>query len=171
MRKLCCFAIALIVLLSCDQKATSGSKSTAKPLLPVLTLPDAVSILGEPAHITDSSWTTEKEIIIYQNAYTANTPDPKGGKTGVFYFFIEQHPTATSAAKTYSDIKTANENHGIKVLNGLGDEAYFHTDNENFYYIMVRKGNTGFRIKVNKITSTTSLDAFNRVAKEIVEKL
>jgi len=70
----------------------------------------------------------------------------------------------------YHDIKTANEDHeGITTLTDLGDEAYFHTDSENFYFIMVRKGVIVFNMKVNKITSLTSRDEFNNVAQVITD--
>ena len=53
----------------------------------------------------------------------------------------------------------------------MGDEAYFHSDGQNFYFIIVRKGEKMFRIKVNKITSTTSLKEFNMIAKNITASL
>ena len=77
----------------------------------------------------------------------------------------------TTAVRFYTSIKKASENHGIKVLHDMGDEAYFHTDNQNFYFIMVRKGGNLFRMKVNKITKTTSLDAFYEIAKNISSEM
>jgi hypothetical protein len=48
----------------------------------------------------------------------------------------------------------------------MGDEAYFHSDGQNFYFIIVRIGKRLFRIKVNKVTSHTSLNEFKRVSKK-----
>ena len=57
------------------------------------------------------------------------------------------------------------------MIHDLGDEAYFHSDGENFYFILVRKGLKMIRMKVNKITSNTSVAEFNRVARKITEAL
>lgn len=51
----------------------------------------------------------------------------------------------------------------------MGDEAYFQ-GSENFHFIMVRKGDRIFVMKVNKITSKTSLDEFMLTAKNIANK-
>jgi len=137
----------------------------------LFTLSDAEKILGEQAHLTDSSSATKENTFTYQCAYFANVKDLKSEKTGCIYFLVEQYAQLSSAKEKYSFIKTANENHGIKVLHDTGDEAYFHSDRQNFYFIMVRKGNIVFNMKVNKITGNTSLDEFNRIAKKITDAL
>ena len=58
---------------------------------------------------------------------------------------------------------------GIKTLKNMGDEAYFHTDNQNFYFIMARKGNRMIRMKVNKVTSKTSLEQFYAAAQKMMK--
>jgi hypothetical protein len=146
----------------------------AKPtaLGKLFTLPDAEKIIGQPAHLADSSTKREGNVLIYRCAFKANSEDVKTHKTGAIYFLAEEYSQISSAQKKYSSIKKANENHeGIKVLDNLGDEAYFHSDGENFYFIMVRKGTSVFNMKVNKITSTTSLDDFNVTAKHITAAL
>jgi len=178
------------MLLGCDQSSTSGSDNTQQklqqskieavtdaklnqmhnPIHPgnLFTLSDAEKILGEEAHLTDSSSKIKGDTLTYNSAYTANSRDEKTGKTGVIYFMFEEYAQVASAKQVYSFIKKSNENHeGVKVLNDLGDEAYFHSDGENFYFILVRKGEKMFRMKVNKITSTTSLEEFNLIAKNI----
>lgn len=138
----------------------------------LFTKSDAEKILGEQALLTDSSTTAKRDTLEYKCAYTANAKDQKTGKTGVVYFLFEHYTYDSSAKKTYSSIKTANENHeGVKILHDMGDEAYFHSDGKNFYFILVRKGKKMFRIKVNKTTSTTSLDGFNLIAKNITAAL
>ena len=61
----------------------------------------------------------------------------------------------------------ANKPNGIEIIHNLGDEAYFHSAKVHFYFIMVRKGKNVFNIKVNKITSSTSLKEFNKIANRI----
>jgi hypothetical protein len=138
----------------------------------LFTLRDAEKILGEPAHLTDSSSAFKENRSSFLSSYFANAIDSISGKTGAIYFLFEKYEQIHAAQKKYSSIKSANEGHeGIKVLHDVGDEAYFHSDGQNFYFIMVRKGKNVFNIKVNKITSNTSLDEFNRVARNITGSL
>jgi len=133
---------------------------------------DAEKILAEKAYLSDSSSTIKKDTLECKAAYTAYSKDSKTGKTGAIYFMIEQYDQELSAKSAYNAIKISNENHeGVKIIQDMGDEAYFHSDGKNFYFILVRKGRTMFRIKVNKITSHTSLNEFNMVAKNISNNL
>ena len=171
------------MLLGCYQSTKSGNnkdqqgqkQSTPQSLIHpgnLFTESDAEKILGEQAQLTDSSTTLKEDTLEYRCAYTANAKDQKTGKTGVVYFLFEQYAKVSIAKKVYSSIKTANENHeGVKVLHDMGDEAYFHSDGQNFYFILVRKGEKMLRMKVNKTTSTTSLNEFNLIAKNITAAL
>jgi hypothetical protein len=150
---------------------TVTNPNLAATLRDLITLSEAEEIMGERMLLADSSTTKENDGQVYKCAYKAYTEDPKSRKTGSIYFLAQVYNDTSSAKQRYTFIKTANEGHGIKVLEGLGDEAYFHTDKENFYFVMVRVGTTVFNMKVNKITSTTSLDAFNRVTVQITSKL
>lgn len=135
----------------------------------ILTHPDAEKILGEPSQLTDSATKASEKVSTYGCAYSAISEDKKTGKKGNVYFLFEQYPDVQSAQAKYAYIKTANENHdGIKVLKDVGDEAYFHSDGQNFFFIMARKGTRVFNMKVNKITGNTSIDEFHRVARKIV---
>ena len=163
MKKTILFITAIVSLCSCVQPpkaddhnagqvhaelAVIETNEDVKPisLSDLFTLPDAEKILGEPAHLADSSTAHREDALVYQCSYKANSEDVKSKKTGVVYFLVEQYNKVSSAQKKYSFIKTANENHGIKVLNDLGDEAYFHTDGENFYFIMARKRERDFNM-------------------------
>jgi len=179
----------ILILLSCNQSTTlnnlnnqaqSSTDSTlAHEIIPdssihlvsLFTLTDAEKILGEQAHLTDSSSLMKGEVFRYTCSYTANTKDLKSEKTGVIYYLIEKFARLSSAKEKYFYIKSANENHGINVLHDVGEEAYFHSDGQNFYFIMARKGSIVFNMKVNKITSNTSLDEFRRIAKKITDSL
>ena len=133
---------------------------------------DAEKILGEKAYLSDKSTSTNNDTLEWKCAYTAQSKDQTQGRPGVIYFMIEQYSKELAAKNAYNAIKVANQNHeGVKTLQNIGDEAYFHSDNENFYFILVRKGKLMFRIKVNKITSKTSLDKFHQVSKRIADSL
>ena len=133
---------------------------------------DAEKILGEEAYLSDSSSAVKKDTLEIKRAFTANSKDAKTDKLGVIYFMIEEYNQEASAKNAYNSIRVANEKHeGVKIVHDMGDEAYFHSDGQNFYFYLVRKSNRMFRIKVNKITSHTSLEEFNLVSKKISESL
>ena len=151
----------------------------------LFTLSDAEKILGEPAHLTDTGSTIpgvaskhsvndsvapiKREAFTYRCAYEANAKDKKTGKTGIVYFVIEQYSQVSSATTVYSYYKRSNENNpGFKELHDLGDEAWF---GNSPLFVYVRKGNRLFVMKVNKMTSLTSLDGFNLVVKHIASAL
>jgi len=197
------FITSTLLLFACTQSTISTNKQKREQLatdtirkiedqLPysihphkLFILSDAEKIMGEPAHLTDSTYKNKGQapgfkdsMSIYKNeaatysiGYMANAKDIKTEKIGNFYFTYEDYPQLSSAKKVYTYYKTANEKNGIEVLHNIGDEAYFHTDKKNFYFIMVRKVNVVFNMKVNKITSKTSLEEFNRVAKRISSKM
>ncbi len=146
-----------------------GSAPDSLQLQGLFQLSDAEKILGEKAHLKDSSLIKRDDVTIFQCSYSADAADEKAGKTGIIYFMVEHYTEIASARQVYTSIKKANEDHeGIKILEGVGDEAYFHSDNENFLFILARKGNKVLRIKVNKITSHTSVDEFNSIVGKIV---
>ncbi len=184
----CILIVAGILALGCNQTSVAGKHHAEKQYGPkgaspvpndgktaapasLLSLTDAEKILGEPGHLSDTLTSREGNELIYKCAYKANAEDLKTHKTGILYFLVEYYDDEASAQKRYSFIKKANEPHRIKTLNDLGDEAYFHSDNQNFYFVMVRKGPKVFNMKVNKVTSNTSLDAFNNVARQITNSL
>ncbi|HTE09693.1 MAG TPA: hypothetical protein VK645_01965 [Chitinophagaceae bacterium] len=137
----------------------------------LFTKADADKIMGQSTHLTDSSSKVEMLISSYLCGYKADVKDSKTGKTGAIYFLFEQYRQIPDAKKNYAGIMKANKPHGIEDLSDLGDEAYYHTDGTNFYFIMVRKGKNVFNIKVNKITSATSLNEFKKTANRIAASL
>jgi hypothetical protein len=165
--------------------AEVNQSQSATDIRNLFTLPDAEKILGEPAHLRDSGSTIQgvvskhsvndsvssikREASTYRCAYEANSKDTKTGKTGIVYFLYEQYPEVSSAATVYSYYKRNNENNpGFKQLYDLGDEAWF---GNSPLFVYVRKGNKIFVMKVNKMTSLTSLDEFNVVVKQITAAL
>jgi hypothetical protein len=190
MKKTPYLAIALMVLSACQPAgnrnagpakpdSTPFANATAppvavspkKPLSHYFTLEEAAKVLGEPAQLEDSSTVNGGNAITWQCAYKAMAKDTKSKKTGTVYFLISEYTYDSAAHNRYQFIKAANRRNGIKVIDDLGDEAYFHTDNKNFYFIMVRKGKKVFNMKVNKVTANTSLAGFNRISMQIADKL
>lgn len=138
----------------------------------ILTLQEAQSILGEPAHIKESSDSTKAGVREYKSSYEANAIDVATNKIGMLYYIYEDYKSEAAAKKTYTDIKVGNQrSQGFETLSNLGDEAYFHTDKSNFQFILARKGNKMIRLKVNKVTSKTSVEGLKSVAKVVLGRV
>lgn len=173
MKNIFCFTLIVLVFISCGTSDGSQQGSGTDPINPatLFTLSDAEKILGQPAALTDSGWTRDGNISTYRSTYTGKNKD-QNGKLSVLYCLFEQHTSDSSAKQTYAAILKANADHeGIEERNDLGDEAYFHSDKENFCFIFIRKGNRLIRMKVNKLTDITSLDEFDRVAKKLTAEI
>jgi len=151
MRKIRFLITLLLPFLGCDPSTSSGNYNIPKPgsvanekvnqthqsINPhsLFTLTEAEKVLGEGAHLTDSSFVTQGDPIKYQCAFTENASDEKSGKTGIVYFMFEEYKQISSAKKMYESIRKANESHeGVKEVHDLGDEAYFHSDGLNLFY-------------------------------------
>jgi hypothetical protein len=174
MNKLNCLMVILLVFAGitpgCTQSDSSAgrTKHSQNDLIKLISLSDAEKILGEPAQLTDSSVTSKADAVVYEGAYKATGKDTTL-KIRALYFVIEQYNNSSPAEKRYSFIKTANADHeGIRVLKDVGDEAYFHSDGENFCFIMARKGGLLLTLKVNKLSSKTSIDQFHSIARRII---
>jgi len=151
----------------------------------LFTLPNAEKILGEPAHLADSSSTVpgvasktsvndsvlpiKRTASAYRCAYEANAEDTKTGRTGKVYFLIEKYPNISSAMTVYSYYKRSNETHpGFKEFHDLADEGWTGNSPVSIY---MRKGNKIVGVKMNKMTSKTSTDGFNEVVKNVAAAL
>ena len=138
----------------------------------LFTLVDTEKILGEKAHLKDSVSKEDIAQFQFKCTFTADRKDATSQKNGNVYFMFEDYKQEVDAQKTYLTFKNGNQNHiGFSLVNDLGDDAFFQTDSQNFYLIIVRKGKKMIRIKVNKLTQYTSLKAFNETAKKITEAL
>lgn len=149
-----------------DIRMGEASGDTLSPAL-LFTRADADKIMGEPTRLTDSSFKAAPEVSSYLCGYQANSKDSVTGRTGAIYFLFEQYKDISGARIKFESIYASNKPYGAEKVSSLGDEAYYHTDKQNFDFIMVRKGNYVFNMKVNKRTSTTSLNEFKKVAGRI----
>jgi len=129
-----------------------------------LTLADAERILGEDAHLSETLSYLDGSTKVYTSTYLSNKTDEKSGKTGAIYYMIEEYKNIESARLAYESIRAANEKAmGVVPLSGVGSEAYYHSDGENFLFVLIRNDNFMIRMKVNKITSHTDKAAFKEV--------
>ena len=130
----------------------------------ILTLTDAERMLGEEGHLDEAVSYLDGSTKVYSSKYSSNKQDEKSGKTGTLYFMIEEYENIESARISYESIRASNEKAaGVVPLSGVGSEAYFHSDGENFLFVLIRNENFMIRMKVNKTTSHTDEAAFREV--------
>lgn len=138
----------------------------------LLTLTDVEKIMGEPAELTCNTYIKKDDTLEYKCDYTALSQDPVTGKTGKLYFMYEIYGRVDAAASAYTAIYQANKGSGgVEVIPGVGDEAYYHSDQTGFYFFLVRKNEKMFRLKLNKVTSHSSVVEFKEAARRIVDRL
>ncbi|OYU65315.1 MAG: hypothetical protein CFE22_14565 [Cytophagaceae bacterium BCCC1] len=87
------------------------------------------------------------------------------------YFIFESYENELSAKKTFEDFRLSNQSlRGFETIENIGNEAFFHTDKENFGLIIARKGNEIIRLKVNKLNGKTSISELKKVAADIIAR-
>jgi hypothetical protein len=170
--------VATVLLSGCAKSAASNEEPCAIEADSVaiaskqLTLSDAEKIMGEPAMLSCNTFTQRGSLPQYQCTYTALSEDDRTGKTGKLYYMSEVYVAEEVARAAYAEIYNANSGHeGVEIVSGLGNEAYYHSDDENFYFFLVRKNKSMFRLKLNKVTSHSSVESFKEVARLIVDRL
>ena len=137
-----------------------------------LTIQEAERILGESCQLKESVSSLENGGQKYKSTYVANSTDEKIDKRVALNFMFESYGAEIDAKKTFETFKESNQSYtGFEILANLGDEAFFHTDNKNFYLVIARKGNEMIRLKVNKITAKTSLTELKKIASDVIARV
>jgi len=135
-----------------------------------LTQANAERILGLPAKAMEHSTKERGGVTQFSCTYTA--VDKAANKTSNLYYVYEEYKTPESAHAAYEEMVSSNASMpGQTKIDSIGDETWLHTDRGNFDLVMSRKKNHMVRIKVNKITSKTSLQALLQFMKDITSEM
>ena len=138
----------------------------------LVTQQEAEKILGRPAHLSSDSTETRDQIVQYRCTYTANDREIDRDKQSNLYYMLEEYANRSDAEKSFKSLMSQNAGmQGLYPLKNVGDEAFIHTDNDHFQLIIARKSEKIIRMKVNKVTKTTSIEELKRVTKKITEQL
>lgn len=133
-----------------------------------LSATDAEKILGKSVELVESFNDKEK----YKCNYRRIEKDNLSGQEVNLFFMLEESLNEEQAKQIYQTIWNSNKNHqGVEVLNGLGDEAYTHSDSPNFHFVITRKGKFTIRLKVNKAVEGTSLTELKAFAKRFITEI
>lgn len=160
---ICILFVTFLNVYSIEKTTLGGHK---------LTRQEAERILGEPCQLKEGVSSSENGGHKYKSTYVANSTDVKLNKPVALNFIFESYSAEIDAKKTFETFKESNQSYaGFELLAGLGDEAFFHSDNKNFYLVIARKGNEMIRLKVNKITAKTSLTELKKIAGDVIARV
>lgn len=138
----------------------------------LLTIQEAERILGEACQLKESASSHENGGHKYKSTYIANSANENSNNRVALYFIIESYRNETDAKKTFETFRVSNQaSDGFELVNDLGNEAFFHSDKQNFYLLIARKGNEMIRLKVNKITAKTSLVELKKIATDVIARV
>lgn len=164
MKTIICILVVMFLSAYTSEKATFGGHT--------LTRQEAERILGESCQLKESVSSSENGGHKYKSTYVANSTDDKLDKRVALDYMFDSYKTELDAKKTFNTFKESNQAYaGFDLLTNLGDEAFFHSDNKNFYLIIARKGNEMIRLKVNKITPKTSLPELKKIAGDVLARV
>ncbi|MGM9477838.1 hypothetical protein ACS5PU_15510 [Pedobacter sp. GSP4] len=149
-------AFAFLFLFASNHKAVTDK---------YLSWNDAEKILGQKAKLVENKTEKRDTIIRYTSVYTTNINQTPSNLNYLF----EIYKTDAASKKMYNSLIAQNRGlSGHQQIGDIGDQAFFHSDRKNFCLIVVRKERYLIRIKVNKITEKTDIEALKKIAKKLV---
>ena len=137
-----------------------------------LTLEEAERILGESAILKERNSDNQTDHYVSKTTFSAKEIDAKSQKQANLYYMVERFKDEKTATKTIQSFIKGNQAlEGFELLTAYGDEAFFHTNKDNFCLLVIRKSNKMIRIKVNKVTSKTSFEELRKIGKDLIERV
>ncbi len=137
-----------------------------------ISIQEAELILGQQASLKEQNSGIKNEVNFFKSTFVANKIDAQTNKLGNLYYAYEVYKNAEEANKLIQSFIQSNQNHhGFERLKDFGDEAFIITDQTNFITFISTKANKMIRLKVNKVTSKTSMLALKRIANKLMNKL
>jgi hypothetical protein len=161
--------------INCQTNANDKPKSADEKTKPCkfVSFAEAEKILGQPVELVTNSWSFADGKTRIDCTYRGVEKGKVSGKDVNLYFSSEQQNSTTSPAHEIfeSAYRKINEPEMfVGKLSGIGDEAFLISNPPNFHFMMVRKGELIFRVKLNKASQGTSLEELKTVMKKIAEQ-
>ena len=167
---------------SCYAQSTLPAETTSQQAPPkygsswyisnFISVADAEKILKQPVYVKDSLWKYSNynySYLRYKFTYNTNAIDSVKKTRGSLFFSLEEFQQLHLTKKTFADIKALNEKSSkYSILNDLGDESFLARDELNHPFIVVRKGNRIYKLRMLYATGQDSEDEFMLLAKKIV---
>ncbi len=132
-----------------------------------LTLNEAAAILGEPCQQLEQTSSSPNGGHQFKTRFMADNHSK-----AVLYYQFDSYKDEKDAKSEFEIFQKGNSGMpGFQNLTGLGSEAFFQTDKQNFSLIIARKSNEIIRLKVSKLTASYSEQQLHQVAAAVLERI
>lgn len=156
-----------ILAMNIDKDAFQKRLDSAMRSCYFITNADAGKILEKPSYLKDSTYRYANGLLRYTFDYLASRIDSTS--KGRIFFTYEQYKNDSFSKDIYQSIKTENEKLGsLTAIKNIGDEGFFQKDSQGQPFIIIRKNNKVYKLRVFYVTSDTSLNEAINVIKKIV---
>ncbi|MBL7828581.1 MAG: hypothetical protein JNJ57_18245 [Saprospiraceae bacterium] len=156
------FPFSLLVGQSASTTIQNDPAAIAANLLSVY---DAEKIFGGPAALTENTIVRKNDSQLYKCAYVAQGQDLMAGRPSVLDLSLEEFNADGSASVLFGNLRKEYESEaGFQTVFNLGSEAFFTSDNQNYYYILIRKNNKLLGLSLKKIPNSGALESFKMAA-------
>jgi len=133
---------------------------------------EAQKIIQQPVYIKDSLWKYSNYnygYLRYAFTYNAKSMDSITKTRSSLFFSLEQYQQLALAKKTFNDIKALNQKSDkYTALTEPGDEAFLVKDVLAHPFIVIRKGNRIYKLRMLYVTGQIANDELMLLAKKIV---
>jgi len=128
-------------------------------------------IVGKPVRFSEAGASDMNMWYSHSAKFVSDSADSSGRLSSVEFTFLEFIVT-DSAIRSYSLNKAYYQKEGpTEEIAGIGEEAFFQTDDSLFYFLMARKGSRELRIKSDSISVLATKENFIAAARQIMEAM
>lgn len=130
---------------------------------------DAELILEQSSYLKDSIWKIEGGIWKFKCTYLTSKKDTSTKQAGRLFFGFENYKQLAEAKRFFELMKNENEKSNT-IINSekIADDSFLSKDALNNPFLIIRKNNKVFKLKVYQISSATSLSQLFSLAHKLV---
>jgi hypothetical protein len=133
-----------------------------------ITLKEVENLFNQPCLLKDSVKKYSGNILRFTFTYLSKSTD-EATKSKLFFVF-EQYKDNSMVESIYAGLKKENEANGkVKVQEYLGEEAIIAYDSNSFPFLIIRKENKLYKIKVYNVLNEEQVNSLTAIASKIVK--
>ncbi len=134
----------------------------------LFTYANAEKVLGGKVTVTDNRMNENHQGRLWTCTFEVLRED---GKEPKLHFMLVQNISEESARQALEEIRAANRGRAdLRDWPGIADEAMVRADGDNFQLVIMRKGKTSIRAKVNPAQGV-SIDDLKKAMASLVPKI
>lgn len=169
-----CIAIISVACMSCgdaDERKRASFDSVQREYNNPWDQTQAELIVGRPVRFSEAGASSNSMWYSHTTKFVALETDSLGQLSMLEFNFLG-YIELDSAKRSYVLNKEYYLKDGrVEELVGIGDEAFFHTDDKHFFFAFVRKGNRELRVRLDFISDLNTQENFLKAVKEIADTM